>query len=120
MFLWKPIGSLGGGYMTIEGRSPVASRVATDWQARLRELQSAILQDPRNEHAWQWQIQAKVLAFFLSRYGNRPALTWEEDLPSFAIPPPRFPVHQLIPPPAPVRIRELLERIADANRHRRN
>ena len=106
--------------MTIEGTSPVVSRVAAGWQVRLRELQSAVLQDPTNERAWQWRIQAKVLSFFLSRYGKDPDLDWEEEASALAVQPPHLPFRHFVPPQSPIRIRELLERIADANRHWRN
>jgi hypothetical protein len=55
-------------------RLSVASRLAGQWVARLRELQASLNSHPNDWSAWRWHIHVKILIYLVRRYGADPAL----------------------------------------------
>ena len=51
-----------------------ANPLAEQWCARRRTLEWLLETDPFHLDAERWQIQARILAFLLARYGDDPGL----------------------------------------------
>ena len=96
-----------------ESQNPVS------WEARLRDCQSSLADNPGSPLAWRWRAQIRVLKFLISRYGNNLAVELEHRGPrsrsNFAEV--ALPLNPKPPKPLSV-VRRILAHIADGNRNK--
>lgn len=103
--------------------NPNGGSESNTWADRLERVQATLQRDPANPRAWFWRMQAKILTYFVRRYGDGPCVTdtfpAEPHRPQAAYT--RRPLRQARPLHSPQQIRDILWRIHDANQrcHRR-
>ena len=95
------------------------SELAAAWKTRLHQLNLSLHHGPSDSQTSRLQIEVKVLSFLLSRYGADPTLDYKARLrpkaqqPSLLVPECQSSKQVR----SPAAIREILKRLAEANRH---